>query len=352
MIKLKNLLTEQSWRGAYTTIPTKNLDLFKGLKHTTGTAKALIQFSEGGKKKVAEAFDQFVQQNSKRRIKRRGRITADFDKLPDVILPAEQREPKNEAYTIDCDAQFADNVGTSSTIDQDVMTALSEYIKQRRVSLQQQYPNSTIGIGLTSYGIVSTTSMVPSSNPGNPVLVKERYDSMKTAFTNAAAALKLPGATSMKEEDSVQKPDIGPTWEDVKDNFQKQVVDGKVVKVNINGVTMAKRVDAKGNDTTAAYEKRFAKSRKAFIRFQVDIKIENQGTGGKVIKGESNEIFAFSIDPMEWPSISIPLPKLRLPKLKRTKVRKTKKIKPRVCPDWGRGERRFKLGKTLKLKKR
>jgi len=347
MIKLKDLLTEQnSWKKASSSIPTNNLDLFLTLNHTISTARSLLQFSEVGKKKVAEEFDQFIQQYSKGKIKRRGRITANFGKLPDTVIPAKPREPKNEAYTIDCEAQFADNVGTSSTIDQDVMTALSEYIKQRKASLQQQYPDSIIDIGLTSYGIISTTSQVPSKSPGNPVLVKERYDSMKTAFTNAAVALKLDGATSMIEEDSVQKPNIGPTWEDVKDNYKKQVVNGKVVKVTLNGVTMAKRVDAEGNDTTAAYEERFASSRKSFIKFQVDIKIESKGIGGKVIKGESTETFGFDIDPFKWPSIQIQLKPIRL-RLPRIQFKRDKKVKPRVCPDWGRGERKSKILRRL-----
>jgi len=345
MIKLKDLLNEQimDWKSIVDTIPTKFPNALEKIRKNNKSVEAVSKFSDEAKQMAADKFDKFVEKNGEAKVKRRGTMRAGFNQLPAEPVEPQERDPQNETFKINCEAQFADNIGTSSTIDQDVLKSIQNYISQRKSSLQQQYPDaSSIDIGLVYYSIVSTTSKVPSRNPGNPKLVEQRYQSMKNAYINAVTALKLPSAPG-KEDESIRKPNIGPTWEDVKDNYKKQVVNGKVVKVNLNGVTMAKRVDANGNDTTTAYEERFADSRRSYITFTVDIEINFPREEGEEGEGAKQEKIRFFLKSRKF-NFRLRLPSIRLG-LPNLKMSSTKVPKPGKCPAFTK-----KTGKKSRLK--
>lgn len=314
MIKLKDLLTEQgrTWNTVAPTIPTKYPTTFLKLKHSIKSAQALSQFSEEGKQKVGDEFNKFVEQNGKNRVARRGKIKAAFNQLPPEEAPPTPRDPVNEAFTIDCKQLFGENLGTSQTINQDVMTSVSEYIKKRKAELKQQYPDATtIDIGLVNYKITATTSKVPSADPGNKVLADQRYNSMKRAFIAAANKLKIPGAPG--EELPALKGESGPEY--VKNDA---------------------KYGPQGN-RNATYEKEFGPHRQSYITFTVDILVEQTPEITAPIPGARNEVFSFSLKKR---SFKITLPPFRL-NFKRFKMYSTKVPKPGFCPAFDK--RRNKL---------
>jgi len=314
MIKLKDLLTEQgrTWNTVAPSIPTKYPTTFLKLNHSIKSAQALSQFSKEGKQKVGDEFNKFVEQNGKNRVARRGKINAAFNQLPPEQAPPTPRDPVNEAFTIDCKQLFGENLSTSPTINQDVMTSVSEYIKKRKAELKQQYPDATtIDIGLVNYKITATTSRVPSANPGNEKLADQRYNSMKSAFVAAANKLKIPGAPG--EELPAVKGESGPKY--VKDDA---------------------KYGPKGN-RNATYEKEFGEHRQSYITFTVDILVEQAPETTAPIPGARNEVFSFSLKKRTF---KITLPPFKL-NFKRFKMYSTKVPKPGFCPAFDK--RRNKL---------
>ena len=293
------------WKSIVDTIPTKYPELLQKINYNTKSLAAVAKFSDEAKQMTADKFDKFVKRWGEKKVKRRGTMRAGFNQLPAEITEPTEREPQNESFTIDCRAQFGENLGTSSTIDQDVSTAIQNYISQRKSSLQQQYPDaSSIDIGLVNYKITATTSKVPSADPGNKVLAEQRYNSMKRAFVAAANKLKIPGAPG--EELKAVKGESGPEY--VKDDA---------------------KYGPKGNRNDT-YEKTFGPHRQSYITFTVDILIEFPPEPGEEGEGAKQERIRFYLKSRKF-NFRLRLPSIRLglPKLKMFGV---KVPKPGVCP--------------------
>jgi len=317
MIKLKSILREgilfeQLWPEIAKKIPTKYPKEFESLQHGFSTTKALKSFSEDGLQALGSAFDAFVEKNEKRAVRKRGRLKASLTTLPPETKAPESRTPINESIELDVSGEFGEAKTQSSTLQESVQKLLADYRNNRLQELKQEFPDAkTIDIGIAAYSITSTTSKVPSSNPTNEQLQQGRYEAMKSAFKEAASALKLPGATTAPEGQKTLRSS-GPEYDREKYSLDKRKADPAV---------------------RSEYESTYGPHRKAYITVQFDIKIEFE-QGIPVVKSdESKEDFIFSI---RNKTHNRPKPTRRkVIRFKRSMYRTvTNRFKPVPCPEW------------------
>jgi len=316
MIKLKSILREgilfeQLWPEIAKKIPTKYPKEFESLQHGFSTTKALKSFSEDGLQALGSAFDAFVEKNEKRAVRKRGRLKASLTTLPPETKAPESRTPINESIELDVSGEFGEAKTQSSTLQESVQKLLENYQNNRLQELKQEFPDGKIDIGIATYSITSTTSKVPSSNPTNEQLQQGRYEAMKSAFKEAASALKIPGATTAPEGQKTLGSS-GPEYDREKYSLAKRNADPAV---------------------RSEYESTYGPHRKSHITVQFDIKIEFE-PGIPFIKPDgSKEDFIFGIrnkthNPPKLPS----LPPITFKKSKYRPVKNKFRYLP--CPDF------------------
>lgn len=318
MIKLKSILHEgvlfeQLWPEIAKKIPTKYQKEFESLQHGRSTTEALKSFSEDGLQELGSAFDVFVEKNGIRAVKQRGKLEASLTKLPPETKAPESRTPINESIEFDVAGEFSEKTTQSSTLQESVQKLLADYRNNRLQELKQEFPDAkTFDIGIATYSITSTTSKVPSSNPTNEQLQQGRYEAMKSAFKEAASALKIPGATTAPEGQKTLGFS-GPEYDKEKYSLVKRNADPAV---------------------RSEYESTYGPHRKSHITVQFDIKLVFKPGIPVVKSGESKEDFIFSIRNKTHNRPKLPSLKLQV-RFKRSKYRPVKnKFKILPCPEW------------------
>ena len=319
MIKLKSILREgvlfeQSllWTKIVKKIPTKYQKEFESLQHGRSTTEALKSFSEDRLQELGSAFDVFVEKNGKRAVRQRGKLNASLTKLPPETEAPESRTPINESIEFDVSGEFGEAKTQSSTLQESVQKLLEDYRNNRLQELKQKFPDAkNIDIGIATYSITSTTSKVPSYDPTNEQLQQGRYEAMKSAFKEAASALKIPGATTAPEGQKTLGLS-GPEYDREKYSLDKRNADPAV---------------------RSEYESTYGPHRKSLITVQFDIKIVFNPTGPFVRPDKSKEDFIFGIsnkthNPPKLPS----LPPIRFKKSKYRPVKN--KFKTLRCPEF------------------
>ena len=316
MIKLKSILREgvlfeQLWPEIAKKIPTKYPTEFESLQHGRSTAEALKSFSEDGLQAIGSAFDVFVEKNGRRAVRQRGKLKASLTKLPPETGAPESRTPINESIEFDVSGEFGEAKTQSSTLQESVQNLLADYLNNRLQELKQEFPDGkTFDIGIATYSITSTTSKVPSYDPTNEQLQQGRYEAMKSAFKEAASALKLPGATTAPEGQKTLGTS-GPEYDREKYSLDKRKADPAV---------------------RSEYESTYGPHRKSHITVQFDIKLEFEPGIPFIKPDKSKEDFIFSI---RNKTHNPPKPPRRKVTFKKSKYRPVKnKFKTLRCPEF------------------